>query len=172
MEQRDLLIQMAEQKREEWQRLLQEQRKVSYRVAQVKEYIIALNNLLKLEGVPSISLQDGGEGTGFAKPGNRSERMPPRKQQYISMSLVDASVLILQTSAQDGMMHVDQIAAQMFDFDPSDKVTLHIVKRSLVGSLAEAVQKGIVSRPAPGHYALPTKQLFTGEPAAMRVGVG
>ena len=148
----EALAQLAQDKLAQLAALLEQERHLQYKITRLREYIEKLNPLLQLEGLPEIS-SIRKRNTGFAKPGNKNAKTPPRKALFDGMSLSDGAVLVIsQRPGHD--VYIDTVAEEIFDFSPSDSSARNIVKRSLGTSLANAVKEGRLIRVRPGYFSV------------------
>ncbi len=148
----DAIRELAKSKREEWERLTRERRRIDILVERCKEYVEALNKLLGLEGLPRIELteREAGSGSGFAKVGNKSPNMPMRRPEYEGISMPEAARLVLEDSP--GPLHLDVIVERVYEI--KGVADRKAAKHSFGSTLAAEAKKpnGSLRKTAPNTY--------------------
>ncbi len=142
------LKEQARVKRDEYATLTKERLRVESEISKLHQYIDELNPLLVRHGLDTIDLK-AVAGSGFAKPGNRSEFMPDRKPEYEGASLALAVEPLLRNN---GRMHANELVKAIYEIR---NATGHkYAKRTLVGTLRGMMKKGDVVRVEPNTYEL------------------
>lgn len=150
MTERDLLVQLAAEKRESYNNLIQEDARISRELTTVRNFIEHLNELLVIAGLDPIPLTTQIPHTRIARIGNRSDDMPPRQQYYENMNLSEAANHVLRSNGH--AMHIDEIVQCVWQIqNPGD---LKRGKGSLTRTLSSAVTAKRMRRPRPGYYEL------------------
>lgn len=142
------VITEASRNAEEFDALVHEQEHIEAKLATLRERQAGLNSVLNTYGHAPIGLHEPGSPS-FAQPGNRSQAMPLRKEQWQNVSLPVATKAIL-----------DQRPAIIFDTNAVVDVVYEITseeerraaKRSLRSTLIRGVKDGAWDGPAPGRY--------------------
>lgn len=153
MDFRESLAAKADEKREHYNSLVATIHTLQLQLEVEKGYIENLNPLLVAEGMEAINLTPKGRDGGFATPGNRSDKMPPRREPFAQVSLRQAVDSILKSG---NTLHANDLAEAIFDI--RDQKDIRIVKHSLVGTLADGVKRGWWERVRPNTYQASTSK--------------
>ena len=130
--------------------LEQERRRIEEEIERTRRYLNDLNALLRDEGLPLVPdpTAPAKGGTPFT-PGNRSTKMPSRREEFTGMPLADAVDQLLHGGRK---LHADQLVSLVYDL--KDDNERRAAKHSLVSALAQGVKAGRWQRAAPNVYRL------------------
>ncbi len=139
----DFIIQVrerAQNKVEEINKLLHDQRRIEMLIERAKKYLNQLNAFLEAEGQRPALLKESPNVSPVGKPGNRAKDFPIRKVEWEGMSLFEAVKAILEASPNE-IQHADVIAHKVYEIqNPKD---LRRVKQSLVSTLRNGIKRGL-----------------------------
>lgn len=139
----------ADAKRVHLKALFEQRRAIDVEIEAARQYAERMNPLLELHGVEPIKVQPESEKRGFATAGNRSEAMPPRREAFESMTLLDAVETILGSGEA---LHATELVSRIYD--ASDAAQAKRAKHSLVGTLAQGVRDSRWARVRPNTYQI------------------
>ncbi len=149
MDFRESLVLEADEKREHLKLLFAQRRILDVEIEAARQYAERINPLLELHGLEPIKVEPDGNKRGFAVAGNRSDAMPPRREAFESMTLMDAVESLLGGGEA---LHATELVSCIYN--APDAVQARRAKHSLVGTLAQGVRDGRWARVRPNTFQI------------------
>jgi hypothetical protein len=129
----------AQEKRDEYYKVLHEIERLSRSAESIKCYLDTLNSFLLGEGESPISVNEPKQsGSIVGRPGNRGKDFPLRKAEWTGMTLDAIIAKILEGTKT---YHADDISRLVYDIQSDDDVRK--VKRSLVSILRKGAGENL-----------------------------